>query len=334
MRDNVRGFVLAAGLGTRLRPLTDELPKPAWPLFDVPLAAHVLRTLAGARVREVVVNLHHLPDRLRAALTPWIPGGVTVHWSPEDPILGTGGALTPWRNHLARGPFFLCNADTYQEIDLGEMAAFHQQRHATATLAVRPLPPGQRGPIEIDGDGRIVRFLGSGVPGTAAGTPCEFTGIHLLEPGVLADLPDRPCCINADVHAPRAARGERLFGYVPPADSFWSDLGTPHRYLAAHHAFLSRGRLPPGTPGHLVVEDGAAEGGGRVFAPSYLGPGARVAAGACAGPYAVLGSGVSLEGPTRVGESVVWAGAKVDGEEVRRAVVSPSGVRLSTPPSA
>ncbi len=124
----MKAFLLAAGLGIRLRPLSLESPKPAWPFFDVPLAAHVLRLLMAAGITEVVVNLHHLPQRVREALAPWAPGAIPVRWSFEQTVLGTGGALLPWRDFFYDGPFFLANADTYQEIDLVQMARFHQER--------------------------------------------------------------------------------------------------------------------------------------------------------------------------------------------------------------
>ncbi|MHB8767264.1 MAG: nucleotidyltransferase family protein, partial [Deferrisomatales bacterium] len=311
-----------AGLGTRLRPLSQELPKPAWPLFDVPLAAHVLGALAAAGVTEAVVNQHHLPELLRAALEPWIPAGLRVWWSPEPEILGTGGALLPWRARLSGGPVFLANGDTYQEVDLGEMRRRHRDAGGLATLVLRRLPEGAKAPIEADARGRIVRFLAARAPGSAPGVPCEFSGIHLLEPGVLERLPARPHCINAEVHQRLVAEGALLFGYFPPEGSFWSDLGTPDRYLGAHRELLARGRLPAACPGQRVAEDREAAGGGRVLAPSYLGPGARVARGAAAGPFAVLGRGAEV-----TGGAVVWAGARVEAD-LGRAVLSASGARL------
>ncbi len=327
----MRAFVLAAGLGTRLRPLTLERPKPAWPLFGVPLAAHLLRSLAGAGATEVVVNLHHLPDALAAALDPWLPPGVRVQWSPEAAILGTGGALSPWRAFLADGPFLLANGDTYQELDLGALVACHRAGGAVATLTLRPVAPGARAPIEVAPDGRVVRFLAARAPGAGAGLPCDFTGVHVLEPEILGRLPAGPHCINADVHQRLVAEGAVLRGYLGPGESFWSDLGTPERYLGAHRELLDRQRVPAGAPGRLVRTDEVAPGGGWVRAPSFLGPGARVEAGAEAGPYAVLGAGAVVGEGARVAGSVLWEGARVGGEALVGAVISPSGAQLVAP---
>jgi len=324
----MKAFLLAAGLGTRLRPLSQELPKPAWPLFDVPIAAHVLRALAGAGVTEVVVNLHHLSEVLRGTLAPWVPPGVRAHWSREEMILGTGGALGPWRHLLSEEAFFLANADTYQDIDLGAMIRWHRERGGVATVAVRPAPPGAPAPVEVDGSGRVVRFLGGRAPGAAAGRGCEFTGVHVLEPEVLDHLPQGRSCINADVHQGFVAGGKLVFGYFPPEDAFWSDLGTPALYLGAHRHFLTLGRLPPGSSGSIVLEDRRAEGGGRVEAPSYLGAGARVEDGGVAGPFAVLGSGARVGTGGRVVDSVLWSRAVAGAGELRNAILSATGAQI------
>jgi mannose-1-phosphate guanylyltransferase len=134
------------------------------------------------------------------------------------------------------------------------------------------------------------------------------------------------------VHRPSVAAGGALAGYFAPEDSFWSDLGTPERYLGAHREFLARGTLPPETPGRLATEDEVTLDGGRVRAPSYLGPGARVEAGGVAGPFAVLGAGAIVGRRARVEGSVLWAGAVTADEGLRESIVSSSGTRLRVGP--
>jgi mannose-1-phosphate guanylyltransferase len=140
-------------------------------------------------------------------------------------------------------------------------------------------------------------------------------------------LPEGSCCINADVHARLVGKGAPLFGFVPPAECFWSDLGTAGRYLGAHRRLLEMGRVPAGAPGRVVLRDEISHQGGNIIAPSYLGPEARVGAGASAGPFAVVGTGASVKGLARVEDSVLWPGARVEGEVVRGAAVSSSGQR-------
>ncbi len=328
----MRGFLLAAGLGTRLRPLSAELPKPGWPLFDVPLAAHLMGLFAEAGIPETVVNLHHLPHLLRQVLEPHIPRGLRVHWSLENPIRGTGGALPPWASFLGEGTFVLANADTYQELDLAAMVRFHRERCGWGTLSLRRAPPGAAAPIEVDADGRIVRFLRARAPAGGTGTPCVFTGVHVLEPEVLDRIPAPPCCINAEVHAALVAEGRPLWGFVSPARDFWSDLGTPDLYLAGHRELLRRGgpRVRP-PDSRIVREDTRLPGGGEVRAPCYLGAGVQVEAGARVGPNAVLGAGAGVAAGARVADAVLWPGARVGPGTVERCVVSPSGCVLHVP---
>jgi NDP-sugar pyrophosphorylase family protein len=306
-----------------------ELPKPAWPLFDLPLAAHALRRLARAGVEDAIVNLHHLPARLREVLEPWIPEGMRVSWSLEKRILGTGGALLPWRPLLAEGAFFLVNGDTFQDVDLVAMMNQHRKTGAVVTLTLREAAAGAAAPLEVDAAGRVVRFLGARAPGAEPGTPCEFTGTHLLDPTVLLRLPDRPHCINADVHQKLVGFGAPVYGFLTRPEDFWSDLGTPERYLGAHRELLRRGAVPEGCPGQVFAASGRARGGGWVEVPSYLGPDASIGPDCVAGPFAVLGAAARLERGARLSAGVLWAGACLSGEVVGGLIESESGERMT-----
>ncbi len=312
----VKAFVLAAGLGTRLRPVSERLPKPAWPFFGVPLCAHVLHALAEAGVEEAIVNLHHLPQQLKEALTPWIPESLKVTWSFEATILGTGGALTPWLDELGQHsdqPFFLINADTYRELDLSAMLRQHRETNATATLALSALAPGTAGPIAVDAGGRITRFLKGVAPGEASPVQsCDFAGVHLLGPEVLrgvSGIDEEVFCINTAVHSALVAQGENYRGYFIAPDAFWSDLGTPERYLTAHFELMKRGKTPPLARGRLVTKEQTSAGGATILPPSYIEEGASVEAGALVGPLAVLGRGARVAAGARFARSVAWAGA-------------------------
>jgi len=308
----MKAFLLAAGFGTRLRPLSEKIPKPLWPFFEVPIAVHAMRSLAAAGVDEVVVNLHHLADRLRSGLEPLLPEGISVRWSFEEKILGSGGALVPWKKFLENGPFFLINSDTYRVENLLPMKELHAKNNCLATLLLRR-SDSSKAPIEIDESGRIVRFLASRAPGAGTGLPCEFTGVHILEPEVLQNLPSGKFCINADVHAPLVSRGASLYGHVPDGNPYWSDLGTPERYIQAHMDLLAAGKLPEASPGRLFSQDFVLPGGGRIIAPAYIGQGVVVENSASVGPNAVVGSGSRIRKGCVLKNSVVWANCDLPG---------------------
>lgn len=321
----MKAFLLAAGFGTRLRPLSELVPKPLWSFFEVPIAARALFLLEEAGVTEAVVNLHHLADRLHFGLEPWVPEKIDVRWSRETEILGTAGALNPWKKWLASDSFFLLNSDTYQEADLSAMAVFHGTAGGIATLLLRRTE-NSAAPIEIDGDGRIVRFLSQRVPGTKAGLPCEFTGVHIINPEALSYIPSGKSCINADVHARLAGMGAPLFGYVPDDDAYWSDLGTVGRYIQAHKDLLAKGKIPARSPGVLFLEDCELPSGGKIAAPAYLGRGTVLEAGAAVGPNAVVGARVWVAKGCTVENSIVWADCRVGSGFLSECIVSGDGV--------
>ncbi|CAG0983248.1 partial N-acetylmuramate alpha-1-phosphate uridylyltransferase, partial [Anaerolineae bacterium] len=160
------GMVLGAGLGTRLRPLTDRLPKPVVPLFDRPLAAYALERLFAAGVRDAVMNTHHRAGEVVRALEAHVPEGMRPRFGHEPELLGTGGgirnALSILRNDVGGGgPMLVINGDVLFWPDLESALALHAQLGAVATMVLREDPRAKElGAIEVDGGGRVRRLLG------------------------------------------------------------------------------------------------------------------------------------------------------------------------------
>jgi NDP-sugar pyrophosphorylase family protein len=229
----MRAMILAAGKGTRLRPLTDTLPKPLIEVAGRPMIAFPLQLLRTAGIQEVVINLHHLGSQIRAALGDGRAYGVHITYSEEDPILETGGAIAAVRDFLGDEPFVVLNADTFIDVKLADVIAFHQSRKALVTLLLRADPDAlRRDDIGIDAAGRIHRFLGHG---TAAGTPqtlarCLYGGIMVFEPRIFAYLPDGAYSITRDIFPRLLANQEPLYGYVHTA--YWRVLDTPQDLAA------------------------------------------------------------------------------------------------------
>lgn len=237
-------MILAAGFGTRLRPRTDERPKALIPLGGRPMIEYPLRMLAAGGVRRIVVNLHHLGEQIPPALGDGRRFGVRIEYSREDPILDTGGALVRARPFLGEGPFFLVNCDALLDVDLTALWELHERHDALATLVVRRDPAAARyGPIDLDEEGRIRRFLGK--PETGAG-PLErrmFCGVHVLSPGIFERMPEAGAfSITRDVYARAHAAGAPLYGFR--YDGTWYDLGTPAAIDAAEWD-LAQGNFRP-----------------------------------------------------------------------------------------
>jgi mannose-1-phosphate guanylyltransferase len=283
-------MIFAAGLGTRLRPLTDLLPKPVLPLFHRPLCARAIDVLRDAGATDVVLNTHHLAEHVARELEGE-GRGVELVLSHEPRLLGTGGgvksAVAAQSRALGRPiagdePFVAFNGDVLFAPDLERAIALHRSLGAIATMILREDPEAQRfGAIEIDAGARVRRLLGAPAYGGPLRT-LMFTGVHVLSARAIADLPDEGCIVR---HGYRRwlDRGEIVAGHVEGAA--WRDLGTPREYLAANLELLAA------DPGRGIAP-GAATGDGAQVRGSVIGVGA------------IVDPGVTLE------RCVVWPGTR------------------------
>ncbi|MGH7859246.1 MAG: nucleotidyltransferase family protein [Candidatus Binatia bacterium] len=246
-------LILAAGLGIRLRPLTDRMPKALIDVGGRPMIEYPLRMLAAAGVETVVVNLHHEGDQIRRALGDGRRYGVRLLYSPEDPILDTGGAMVQARPLLGSGAFLVVNCDALLDVDLAALAAFHRERDALATLVVRSDPEAERyGPIDLDPAMRIRRFLGkpAGIEPASDRESAEgalerkmFCGVHVISPRIFDFMPAAGVfSITRDTYAGAHRAGAPLYGFS--YEGYWRDLGT-QASLDAAHADLASGRFFP-----------------------------------------------------------------------------------------
>ncbi len=310
------GMVLCAGLGTRLRPLTDERPKPLVPVADRPLAAWALDRLAAVGVRHFVANAHHLAEQVDPGLRPWSDRhGASLKVLTEATLLGTGGGIRNALPHLG-DDFWVFNGDVLAAPDLRRAAEVHLASDAWMTLILRDDPRAVAlGAIEVDEAGRVRRILGEGAAPPERLRACVFTGIYLISQRVADDLPAEGCVVRHTLRR-LLARGERVMGVVD--GGAWHDLGTPARYAHAQFALL-RGELQgfKGSPGGLY------QGGGVTLPPGVT----------VRGP-AALGEGAIIEGTGEISRVVAWPGASLRAP-AREVIVTPRHlVPFSTPEGA
>ena len=274
-------FLLAAGLGTRLRPLTACLPKPLLPIGDRPALEHIL-----GRVRPVggtvVVNAHHLASELRTFLESSAPN---ARVSEEARILGTAGGLHAARTLLGSGAVLVWNGDILSSLDPAALVAAHASRaDAEATLAMRRLPSGE-GNIGLDGTGRVVRLRRETTgPGEILGG--SFLGIHVVGERLRERLPEEGCLVG-DVYLPALRAGQTLRAFEVDDGVAWHDIGTLKDYADANFAWL-------------------AKSGGEAF----VGEGATVANGVTL-RRCIVGRGACIEGEGVLERCIVWPGARV-----------------------
>jgi len=318
----MKAMVLAAGLGERLRPWTDALPKPLFPVLGVPLIRLVLCRLRGVGVTEAVINLHHLPGAIVRELGSGRDLGMRLEYSDEPVLLGTGGGLKAVEDFF-RGEeaFWLHNADALGDWDLGALWRRHLAQGAAATLAI---DPGEDRPearmVETDAEDRVVGIRGR--PHQGDGPRGVFTGVSVLTPRVLQTLPpgEVSCLVERGL-IPLLERGERLLG--PRVRGTFVDIGTPERLLEAQWRMLPRATewfeglgLPAPrevAPGVFLHGESEIDPAVQMEGPVWVSGGCRVEAGVHLGPRAVLGPGTRVRAPARVREALV-VGGEVGGE--------------------
>ncbi|MDE3224107.1 MAG: nucleotidyltransferase family protein [Nitrospirota bacterium] len=228
----MKAIILAAGLGTRLRPLTETQPKPLLPVAGTPLIVWNLLLLRRHGVTEVLINLHHLGPMIEQTLGDGRRYGLTLTYSHEPAILGTGGGIKQAEPFFEGHPFLVLNGDTLLELDLGALMQAHRERGALATMVLREDPDVERwGPVTVDQAGRILSITGRGRTGSGAAQRLMFAGVHVMHPRLLREVPAGRESSIIDAYVRAITEGEPVYGYRMAG--YWSDVGTPERYAQA-----------------------------------------------------------------------------------------------------
>jgi NDP-sugar pyrophosphorylase family protein len=312
----MKAMVLAAGLGLRMRPLTLLRAKPMLPVLNRPLLEWTMTRLARAGVKDVVVNLHHLPETVTAVLGNGRRFGLRIRYSRETTILGTGGGPRAVRGWFGDEPLLLVNGDVLFDLDLRRLMAVHRASGARATLALRANPvPYAYSPVVSDRKGRILSIAGR--PAAARGAVSMFASVHVMDPALLDRLPEGASDSVLDLYVPLLAEGAHLQGV--PSRGAWYDFGRPSLYRDAQL------RLLPGRGRDRVRVDRKARVGATArLRRSVVGAGARVAGGARV-ERSVLWDGAVVEAGARVSGSIVVTGGIVrSGERAEGVIVLPA----------
>lgn len=228
----MKAMVLAAGLGTRLRPLTDKTPKALLLVDDRPLIEYSLKLLQKHGIREVVINLHHLGDLIQRELGDGSRFGLRIHYSWEPKILGTGGGVKKASRFFEGESFLVLNSDVLIDVDLRALHRHHKKKKALATMVVRERAADSNfTPVWV---GRADRILGFGAepPRKTGLRPLMYTGVQYLDPKFLDFLPrDREACLIRQGYQPAIDAGQKISGYL--YGGYWNDLGTLERLRQA-----------------------------------------------------------------------------------------------------
>ncbi len=300
----MRAMILAAGLGTRLRPITDTLPKALVPVAGVPNIVRLINHLKRAGINEIVINTHHLGDVLIETLGDGSSWGVAIEYSCEEELLGTGGGIKRALPLLGDETFIVVNGDALFTPNISDALDAHRRSGALATLLVREDPRAEAyGAVGLDRDSRVCYLVWAGELDKAV-CQCIFTGFHIIEPELGEQLPKSGCIVRL-TYIPALEQGAPLYGLKTETPFF--DLGTPRRYLDANMA--------------LVMGNACIDGFDAPETGIYLGRGVVLGEGSEIGPGTVVGDDVRVGDGVRLERAVILSHAEVN-QDVFEGIVS------------
>ncbi len=273
---------MAAGLGTRLRPITWEIPKPVVPVCNRPIVAQLARLLARHGAGEVIANTHWFPETVKSALGDGSEHGIEISYSYEEELLGTAGGVRNVSGFLAPGdgePFLVLAGDALTDIDLTTLLEAHRANGGVATLAVKKVTDvDQYGVIVVDGEGRIQGFQEKPDPAEALSDLVNCM-VYAFSPEVFDYFPgepDQPIDFALDVF-PNLLAHDVPF-HVHEIDGYWNDVGTLREYVNGNLDAVA-GKVHQDMHGELIEGERTLDGGAEAEGPVLIGPGAEIGSG-------------------------------------------------------
>ena len=237
----MKALILAAGFGSRMKPLTDNIPKPLNPIVNIPVIEYNIRFLKYYGVTEFFINLHYGGQKIKSYLGNGKKLGISITYLEEKEILGTAGAIGSLRDFIDE-TFVVVNSDTIFDFDFDEMLALHRSKNALTTLGFVASNPSDSRAVVTVKNNRVVRLLNQSIDDSIHEGNAVFTGIHILEPEIFEYIPENIfVSITNDVYAPMVGRNESLFAFFISGD--WWDMGTPNSFLKCNFDLLKKKNL-------------------------------------------------------------------------------------------
>jgi len=321
----MKAVVLVGGEGTRMRPLTETIPKPLLPLVNRPFLSEVLDRLAEHGVDEVVLSSPYLEETFRPFIDSRDGSAPSVVWITETEPLDTAGAIVNALPLLGEEPFFVLNGDILTDLDFTALLRFHRERGAEATITLARVEDARAfGLVRTAEDARVLEFREKPQEPVAGDVN---SGTYVLDPSVLASWErGRRVNIEREVFPVLIEREVPVFGFL--SEAYWMDLGTPEKYLRAH-ADLLEGRLEGRRyDAPLVAADAAVGEGARIGVRVALGPGSVVEEDAWV-EDSVLHAGAVVERNATVTRSILGPGSRVGSGAIAEGVVLAEGAEIA-----
>jgi NDP-sugar pyrophosphorylase family protein len=321
-------MILAAGLGSRLRPLTSSLPKPLVPIMNQPLLWHLIMRVKAAGIHEIALNLHYRAGQIRDWLGHGGHLGVDVTYSEEAELLGSAGGVRRIRDFFGHEPALIIHGDILFDVDLATVIQYHLSRSAQATLVLHPAYQRYNyGTIRVNARGEIGQFVNqpaSWVSGPLIDT--VFTGVQILAPEVVSAIPQGcVASLATDVYPDLLASSARFYGYL--MHGYWSDIGTPGRYWETNMDAVS-GRIllpfegPPGGSTGRISSQRSGLMARAIRPPVAFHAGIDAPDNTFIGPEVIAAEGCEFAEDVRIQQTVLWPRVRVGrGVTIERSIV-------------
>lgn len=348
-----RVMVLAAGMGTRLMPLTGDISKPMVPIVNRPVMEHIVLLLAREGFSDIVVNLHYLPMAIQEYFGDGSRWDLSIEYSHEERLMGTAGGVKKCEDLLGAGTFLVMSGDALTDVDLRELISYHRRKKAMATIMVTPVEDASKYGVVLAGDDGRVKGFQEKPPEAEAVSREANSGIYVFEPEILDLIPrDLPYDFGRELFPALVDSGESLYAWRH--DYYWNDVGSIDEYQRGNFDALE-GRVDVELPGieiskgvwvgldtridkdvlvtppvcigdRCVIEERA-----RLLGPLVIGPDTVVSAGAVlhrgikwGGGY--IGRDASVTGSIVGSDFRIGNGAAVDGAILRSGTVVKDGI--------
>jgi len=322
----LKAMILAAGVGSRLDPLTRAIPKPMVPVVNRPVIEHIVLDLKKHGFTDILVNLHYLGDVIQQGLGDGARLGVRISYAPEDKLWGDAGSVKRSQAFFEDETFLVVGGDDISDIDLSGLMALHREKNAASTIATTVVDdPSQFGIVVTDEDGRITRFLEKPKGGDVFSDTAN-TGVYVFEPDVF-DLipPDTFWGFGHNVFPSLLAEGRPLYGFATTA--YWKDVGNLQVYRQTNFDALA-GRVHLDIPlrqeetgvwwGENIEIDPTVE----IGSPVAIGSNVTIGAGTKIMENTIIADGCVIEPNVTLKDTILWAGARVsEGTHLERCVV-------------
>ena len=299
----MKALVLAGGFGTRLRPLSCTRSKVLFPVANMPLLDWTLKNLSRGGVDTVILAVNYMAEAIVRYLGP-TKYNLGIIYSREERPLGHGGPIKKAEDILKGDePFLVLNGDIISDINYRRLVDFHNEKGGLATVALYQVPdPSRYGAVELDGDGRILRFVEKPEPGTAPSNIVN-AGIYVFDQKVIDYIPaGRPVYTETEVF-PVLAKEGNLYGFE--IRGIWIDVGLPQDYLRANARLLSK------LGGAQVGEGSKVDEAAEVLPPSSLGVGVEVGPNSVIGPNTSIADHVHIGMGCRIENSIIFPGVTI-----------------------